>query len=265
MDLSMSATLAAENAVDLGDALEAFHSGIERALQEPGHRDLDTGDRAAGNGALSQYVARADGLEITIGVNDGQDLVATADFDGEPSLAERVVLGQLCVFAIGATPRELVEHGLSFVVERLRDPDARRPVDGILAPRNAGPCFQRPRRLVRALRDMYISAKGPFTGDNSFDRPYSEAWLAMTPKEKHNRLQTLIQAYRDRAGFDETAMAVFEIDQYDRVVVMFGAEVAVWDKPPHLLALERWLRRETGERIEVFVEIAKDSNRIRRL
>jgi hypothetical protein len=87
----------------------------------------------------------------------------------------------------------------------------------------------------------------------------------MPTTEKTERLEALIQDYRGQTGLDETAMAVFEIDQYDRVVVMFGADVPVWYKPPHLLALERWLRQETGERIEVFVEIAKDSNRIRRL
>jgi hypothetical protein len=264
MGLSISATSAAESDVDLADAFVVFHAGIRRALQEVGDRGAAAAP-VGENAAFDQFAARSEGLQIVITVDPGHDRVVTARHDGDPSPAERAVLEELCAYAIGATPRELVEHGLSFVVERLRDPDAPRPVDGILAPRNAGPCFRKPARLVRALRDAYVSATGPFTGDNSFDRPYSEAWLAMKPAAKHKRLQALIQTYRDRAGLDETAMAVFEIDQYDRVVVMFGADMEVWDKPPHLLALERWLRRETGERIEVFVEIAKDSNRIRRL
>jgi hypothetical protein len=257
----MSATLAAETPADLGDAFDVFHAGIGRALLEPGLEEID--HQKSGDGA--RFAASAEGLDIAIAVDDESGRIVTARCDGDRSTAERAVLGQLCAFALGATPRELVEHGLNYVVERLRDPKLPRPVDGILAPRNAGPCFQRPRGLVRALRDVYVSANGPFTDDNDFDRPYSDAWLAMGPEEKQARLQTLIQAYRDRVGLDQTAMAVFEIDQYDRVVVMFGDDVEVWDKPPHLLALERWLRDETGERIEVFVEIAKDSNRLRRL
>lgn len=262
MGLSISATSAAESDLDLGDAFAVFHAGIKRGLREVGKRGIGAIGETAAPG---QFVARAEGLEIAAVVDRENDLVVSVYYDGDLSPAERAVLEQLCAYAIGATPRELVEHGLTFVVERLRDPDASRPVDGILAPRNAGPCFQRPRALVRALRESYIAATGPFTGDNNFDRPYSEAWLAMKPAAKQDRLQALIQAYRDRMGLDELAMAVFEIDQYDRVVVMFGDGMEVWDKPPHLLALERWLRRETGERIEVFVEIAKDSNRIRRL
>jgi hypothetical protein len=89
--------------------------------------------------------------------------------------------------------------------------------------------------------------------------------LTLPAAEKIERLEALIQDYREQTDLDPTAMAVFEIDQYDRVVVIFDDGVPVWDKPPHLLALERWLRQETGERIEVFVETVKDSNRIRRL
>lgn len=262
----MSATSVVENPGGLADAFDVFHAGIKRVLQESGNQRVGPeGSDVEGPEGAAPFTASADGLEISITVDDASGRMTRAHFDGDPSPAERAVLGQLCAFALGASPRELVEHGLAYVVERLRDPDLPRPVDGIMAPRNAGPCFQRPRNLVKALRETYISATGPFTGDNDFDRPYSDAWLAATAEAKHERLQALIQSYRDRTGLDQTAMAVFEIDQYDRVVVMFGDDVEVWDKPPHLLALERWLREETGERIEVFVEIAKDSNRLRRL
>jgi hypothetical protein len=248
-----------ESVTVLDDAFEVFHAGIKRTLQEQSSRGAARGDLGV------EYVARADGLELAISVDEGRDRVLAARYDGDATPAESAVLEQLCIHASGTTPRELIEHGLTFAVERLRDSGSKRPVDGILAPRNAGPCFQRPRLLVRALRDTYIAAKGSFVGDNDFDRPYSEAWLATRSEEKQERLKTLVQAYRDQTGLQETAMAVYEIDQYDRVVVMFDDDVEVWDKPPHLLALERWLRQETGERIEVFVEIAKDSNRIRRL
>jgi hypothetical protein len=259
MDLSMSATLVTDLTPPLDDAFDVFHARINRALLEPRHQ----GTATAGADADGLFTASADGLDIAVEV--AGDVVTSAKYSGKATPAEQAVLELLCRFAIGATPRELVEHGLAFVVDQLRDPDAARPVEGILGPRNAGPCFQRPRGLVRALRETYISRVGDFSGDNIFDRPYSATWLGMPATEKTERLEALIQDYRGQTGLDETAMAVFEIDQYDRVVVMFGADVPVWDKPPHLLALERWLRQETGERIEVFVEIAKDSNRIRRL
>ena len=260
MGLSISAPSPADDVIALEDAFPEFHQGIERVL-----RDARGQGGVVPENAVTVFEAPSDGLVIKVAVQIEGELIAGIEYDGETTRAERAVLQQLSAFANGATVREFVEHGLTFVVERLRDPAMPRPVDGILSPRNAGPCFQRPRLLIKALRAAYLSQHGDFAGDNIFDRPYSERWLAMGNTEKQNRLETLIQAFREQVGLDEAAMAVFEIDQYDRVVVIFGPEVGVWDKPTHLLGLERWLRRQTGERIEVFVEIAKDSNRIRRL
>lgn len=259
--MSMSATSVVDDGARYPDALVVFHRGISRTLREVA--EGVSGDR--GEQDLTWHRAEALGLTIAIGVDAARERIAAVERDGPASAAESAVLEQLGRFAIGATPRELVEHGLAYVVERLRDLDAPRPVEGILSPRNAGACFERPRGLMRALRAAYVEAKGPFQGDNDFDRPYSEAWLATKPEGKRERLAGLVDLYRQGAGLAASSMEIFEIDQYDRVVVMFGDDVDVWDKPPHLLALERWLRQETGERIEVFVEIARDSNRIRRL
>jgi hypothetical protein len=261
MALSISAASVPDDGADFPDAFEVFHEGIARTLRAAG---AATGP-AADAPAVVACVAEADGMTVSIAVDPATDLITTMRYGGGASEAERAVMEQLAAFAVGASARELVEHGLTYVLDRLRDPSAPRPVGGILTPRNAGPCFQRPRRLMRALRAACIDAKGPFEGDNAFDRPYSAQWLAMDAPAKHEKLNRLVAKWRERAGLGETSMAVFEIDRYDRVVVIFGDDVDVWDKPPHLLALERWLRQETGERIEVFVEVAKDSNRIRRL
>jgi hypothetical protein len=259
MGLSISAPSPAENIIALDDASPEFHEGMERVLRDTGRQDAVVPENSVA------VEARSDGLMIMVAVQTEGDLIAGVEYGGEATRAERAVLEQLSAFASGATVREFVEHGLTFVVELLRNPAMPRPVDGILSPRNASPCFQRPRLLIKAFRAAYLSQHGDFVGDNIFDRPYSKRWLAMSSPEKQSRLETLIQAFREQVGLVEAAMAVFEIDQYDRVVVIFGPKVAVWDKPTHLLGLERWLRRQTGERIEVFVEIAKDSNRIRRL
>jgi len=261
MVLSMSAISVGSASVDYSDALEVFHQGISRTLREADQTVAM--DPPPEN--LVWHQATTGELTIAIGVSPSTDKIAAVTRKGGTSLAEEAILEQLSRFAVGATPRELIEHGLTHVVERLRDQDAPRPVAGILTPRNAGPCFERPRGLMRALGAILVEANGPFEGDNDFDRPFSEAWLANDPEVKRQRLGGLVELYRQNAGLNASSMEIFEIDRYDRVVVMFGDGVDVWDKPPHLLALERWLRQETGERIEVFVEIAKDSNRIRRL
>ncbi len=262
MVLSISEISVTEDGARFADAFEVFHRGIIRTLAESGGA-VEEPVPAGG----AEYRAQAEGLTVSIAVSgeSGQERVSRMSHGGAASDAERAVLEQLCGFAVGATPREVVEHGLTYVLERLRDPQAPRPFGGILTPRSAGACFVRPRLLMKALRQAYIAENGPFRGDNDFDRPYSETWLAMAPAAKRALLEDLVQRWRTGAGLAETSMAVFDIDRYDRVIVMFGDDVDVWDKPPHLRALERWLRRETGERIEVFVEVAKDSNRIRRL
>ena len=210
-------------------------------------------------------IVEADGMSLTLTLENASETVAQAHFSAPPEAPEGAVLDLLCVHAIGAPVREVVEHGLVFALQALRDPDAPAPVAGIVTPRNAGACFAIPLRLVAAVRREAEARFGRHADTNFFDRPYSDAWKKLDKAGKRDLLLPHIARFKADNGISDSAFELVEIDQYDRLFLVFTDEIAVWDKPVLLMKMERWLREQTGERIELFTEVVKDANRIRRL
>ena len=207
----------------------------------------------------------ADGMSLTLTLEDASETVTQAHFSAPPEAPESAVLDLLCAHAIGAPVRETVEHGLIFALQALRDPNTPAPVSGILTPRNAGACFAIPLRLVAAARREAEARFGRHKDTNFFDRPYSEAWQKLDKTGKRDLVLPPIARFKADNGLSDGAFELVEIDKYDRLFLAFTDEIAAWDKPVLLMRLERWLREQTGERIELFTEVVKDANRIRRL
>ncbi|WP_339852695.1 hypothetical protein [uncultured Nisaea sp.] len=210
-------------------------------------------------------IVEADGMSLTLTLENASETVAQAHFSAPPEAPESAVLDLLCAHALGAPVREVVEHGLVFALQALRDPDAPAPVAGIVTPRNAGACFAIPLRLVAAVRREAEARFGRHADTNFFDRPYSDAWKKLDKAGKRDLLLPHIARFKADNGISDSAFELVEIDQYDRLFLVFTDEIAVWDKPVLLMKMERWLREQTGERIELFTEVVKDANRIRRL
>lgn len=255
----MSATSKAEP-VPLDDAPEAFRSRIAERLGALRHAEAV--EAGAGQTAVE---GEADGATLRLIVDEARSRVVAAGHSGSLTPAEAAVLDGLCAFALGAPVREVTEHGLGYAMQRLLDPDLPRPVPGILTPRNAGRCFEKPLKLVRSLRAAALARWGRPDGINYFDRPYSAAWKARSNEEKRGLIEPLVAEFKADRNISAETFEIYEIDKYDRVVIMFADGIPVWSKPDMIMDLESWLRRRTGERIEVFTEIAKDANRIRRL
>ena len=209
--------------------------------------------------------AETDGISLTLTLENASETVAQAHFSAPPEAPESAVLDLLCAHAIGAPVREVIEHGLIFALQALRAPEAPSPVAGILTPRNAGACFKTPLRLVAAIRRETEARFGRHKDTNFFDRPYSEAWSKLDKIGKRDIVLPHIDGFKAANGISDDAFELVEIDQYDRLFLVFTDEIPVWDKPVLLMKLERWLRKQTGERIELFTEVVKDANRIRRL
>ena len=209
--------------------------------------------------------AETDGISLTLTLENASETVTQAHFSAPPEAPESAVLDLLCAHAIGAPVRETVEHGLIFALQALRDPEAPAPVPGILTPRNAGAFFAIPIRLVAAVRREAETRFGHHTDTNFFDRPYSDAWQKLDKIGKRDLVLPSIARFKADNGLSDSAFELVEIDQYDRLFLAFTDEIAAWDKPVLLMRLERWLREQTGERIELFTEVVKDANRIRRL
>ncbi|WP_323798064.1 hypothetical protein [Nisaea sp.] len=209
--------------------------------------------------------AEAKGMRLSLVLDGDTETVANARFSAPAGAPEAAILDLLCAHAIGAPIREVIEHGLIFALQALRAPKAPSPVAGILTPRNAGACFKTPLRLVAAIRRETEARFGRHKDTNFFDRPYSDAWSKLDKIGKRDIVQPHIDGFKAANGISDGAFELVEIDQYDRLFLAFTDEIAAWDKPVLLMRLERWLREQTGERIELFTEVVKDANRIRRL
>ncbi|WP_028466620.1 hypothetical protein [Nisaea denitrificans] len=209
--------------------------------------------------------AEADGMRLSLVLDGENETVADARFTAPADAPEAAILDLLCAHAIGAPVREVIEHGLIFALQALRAPEAPSPVAGILTPRNAGACFKTPLRLIAAIRRETEARFGRHKDTNFFDRPYSETWSKLDKIGKRDLVLPHIDGFKAANGISDDAFELVEIDQYDRLFLVFTDEIPVWDKPVLLMKLERWLRKQTGERIELFTEVVKDANRIRRL
>lgn len=205
------------------------------------------------------------GFTLFLTFEDGTETIRQAWFYGPSGTPETAVLDLLCDYAGGAPVRELFEHGLIYAMRELRDPEVEAPVTGILTPRNAGECFRTPLSLMAGLRRQANARFGRHTDTNFFDRPYSAAWNKLDMDGKRDHVVPHIESFKVTHGIPTGAFELVQIDQYDRLFVVFADDVPVWEKPAMLMDLERWLRAKTGERIELFTEVVKDANRIRRL
>lgn len=244
---------------DIADTPKAFAKTIADRLQHLVHK----GPAAPSNTPVISV--EAEGLGLTLTLEDETETVTDACFYAPEAAPEAAVLDVLCDHAIGAPVREVVEHGLVFALQSLRDPEAPAPVSGIVTPRNAGACFSIPLRLVAAVRREAEERFGRHKETNFFDRPYSETWKNLDKQAKRDHVLPHIESFKMANDIASDAFELVEIDQYDRLFLVFTDAIPAWDKPLLLMKLERWLREQTGERIELFTEVVKDANRIRRL
>jgi len=244
---------------DIADTPKAFAGAIADRLTRLAH----SGPAAPSNAQVISV--EEEGIGLTLTLEDETEIVTDARFSAPEMAPEAAVLDTLCDHAIGAPVREVVDHGLVFALQALRDPDVPAPVSGIVTPRNVGACFAIPLRLVAAVRREAEERFGRHTDTNFFDRPYSETWKNLDKQAKRDLVLPHIESFKAANGISDNAFELVDIDQYDRLFLILTDEIAVSDKPMLLMKMERWLRKKTGERIEIFTEVVKDANRIRRL
>lgn len=238
----------------------AFQTGIAAASEALSH----VGEISAENGEIL-ISAKEEGATLSLSVNAASKLISTARHSGANNPATAALLDLLCHFAIGATVQEVAEHGVIHVMGQVQDKGQPRPTSGILTPRNADPIFHIPLKLTRLLWQAYAEQADAKREQNSFDRPFSSSWKEKNDAQKAELVNDLLNTFRQDKKLSKDDLFLHEIDQYDRVVLMFGGAVPVGDKPAMLMDLEAMMRRASGERLEVFVEIAEDDNTIRRL
>lgn len=216
--------------------------------------------------------AAIDGVTLSLGIGHDGHISEARHADAEDP-ATSAVMDIICRIVEGRPVQDAADHGAVHAIEALTDPEQPRPVAGILTPRNAGAPFLLGQKLLRAADQLFRAETGAMRQPNEFDRPYSDAWLQLDDKEKRAAIDPVLARFRQAEGIASEDLSIVTIDRYDRVELMFRDgipfveedPVPYWRKPILLRRLEAKLRRELGERIEVFVAEVKDQNAIRRL
>lgn len=220
-------------------------------------------DPAAGD-AEAVFSAELDGVRLTLHLNSRDDrcIIRQASFSGARTAEEHSVLENLCAVVAGRPLQEAADHGVIYVAAQ--SPLAAKVV-GIRTPQNAGPPFAFAQQLIRRA---FAAAQVQSQVEYRENRWYVDAdanWLAKSEAEQASILKPIVARFLHAKGKSDDDLWISCIERDTRVTVAFGTSVHYATKPGLLMDLERRLRAETGEPLELFMEEMKDANRIRRL
>jgi hypothetical protein len=202
---------------------------------------------------------KKDGWSVSLTL-DGE-LISRADVRSDQSGMDQAFLTLLNTCLKGMTLRQARDHGVQQACLTHGEGRAA-PVTGIVMPVNYSATS---RAAAQALRTAIDSVSPPDTKNWNFDdNGLSDAWKKQPLEARRARLEALLADFEKDSGLSQ-AVAITDIDVYDRVFIQFKDDFPVAEKPVMLMRLERNVRKATGERIEFFVSEMKDNNRIRRL
>lgn len=209
---------------------------------------------------LERHHASEAAYGLTVQLMD--DCVVSAVFQGAVLPGEKQLLDAMAAVMTGVPIREAADHAAIYALQRAESPMA---PPGIRLPCNTLPLLTLAERLVRRIHAEYCQRHGAPEGWNGFDRGVSSSWKAQSRETKTLRIQASLDRFLAGRGLAEPALVITAIDSLERIYLQFGPELHVREKPSLLMAFEHCLRRETGERLEVFLTEMKDQNGIRRL
>lgn len=228
--------------------------------------------RADHKGSLSNsdgatYVATERGITLSLRVTNerGTPTVGMARYTGTADHAVAGVFETFCRIVEGLPLREAADHGAIHAMYELLGDPLQRPMAGILTPHSAGAAFSCCEKLIRSILAMRATKVGDVRTDNFWTPALSSTWRSEGDQRRIDMLRPLVEQFRAEHGLSEDQFWLEAIDKACRVIVGFGPAVDHSAKPALLLRFEVQIRQETGNRLEVFMAEAKDTNSIRRL
>jgi hypothetical protein len=213
------------------------------------------------------YAATENGLTLRLRVRKPRDrwTVIEARHSGATDPLLRGVIDTFCQVVEGLPLQEAADHGAIHALERLRGDPLARPIPGILTPRSAGTAFTSCERLIRSILAQLEAQDGAQDHANFWNPALSAYWREMSDAARIAALQPVIESFRGAHGLAADDLWVDRIEKARRVIIGFSAKVGYTAKPSLLMRLEVDIRQTTGNRLELFMAEAKDSNAIRRL
>ena len=214
---------------------------------------------------LEIYSRSRDGLTLSVAVDGAPVVVRDARFKGAADDRVRAACEVFCRWIEGLPLQEAAEHGVVYLIDRLRDPQSPPPIQGIHTARNCGPPFDVLGDLISALFEDYLARRNQTPGHNTWNPPLHKDWLSRSKTERIDILTQAIELHLRRRGAAPGSIWVSEIESARRVVLGFASDFPANDKPTSVMGIERIVREVTASRIEVYSEEMSDENAIRRL
>jgi len=211
----------------------------------------------------TSYAAQRDGVTLEIAVDEAHAIQAAAH-RGTALRTDRAIMDRLCAILTATTVQEAHDHAAIRLEYALRDPEARRPVPGIVAPENADPAFLRPARLVRDLVGRYAATTGFRLGESRFTPRPSAAWLALDRDARLAQLNAAAAEASTTLGLSDDQVRIVELETPIKATVSFRDDVPVAAKPRLLMQLERLLHR-VEPTLQLYSVEYRDANKTRRL
>lgn len=223
------------------------------------------GNVADGDGQVFRASRGAVTLEIRAKESAKDWTIVEARHQGADESNLAAVLDVFCRTIETLPLLEAADHGAIHALARFQECPLIRPVPGILTPRSAGIAFRVAEELIRTILAGHHRKSAAGEPSSTWTPPLSERWRKSVDTERLGALNSVVAKFRAAQSLGDADLWIAEIDRMRRVVVAFGPQVDYRRKPALLLRLEVEMREATGERLEVFMAEASDSNSIRRL
>ncbi len=235
----------------------------EPALVRPAEAPLHAAFRARAEALALDHAGHVAGeaiavgdAEITLRIDGGVVRGAAHAGGGRWSQAAHEAF---CRAVIGLPVEEALAHGVHRAMHRLLDPDAGRPVPGVMTPRNASPVFA-------ALAD----AVGHFTrasalDDSTYAAAPSEAWRALSYDEKLARVRAALRVACDACGIAPEQVEAVSLQGDVRVQIDFADDVPVSRRRAVAMPLEAELQARVEPALRIEREARRDLSPLRRL
>jgi hypothetical protein len=158
------------------------------------------------------------------------------------------------------------DHAAIRIEHALRGRAGGRPVPGIVSPENADPRLRAAAELARSLvRAFAEAAKADPPARYEWEPPPSDKWLALSGDERVSRVQRVLDDACAALGVARGDLACLRVDKDVRVILAAAPSIDPARKGTIVMDAEARLKDALDPALGVWLEEARDLNRIRRL
>lgn len=213
----------------------------------------------APSSGLASAHATIDGLELEALIDPQTHVIIAMKASGARNAVAESLIAVLAGICEGLPVLEAADHG-SIRLEFLLRGDSERPRAGIVIPETVDPAFRFTTALLRALLSNYRQITGFRGRENAFNTVPGPLWM----QADEDRRRALLAQTFAAGGFSVEDVNVVAIEYDVRVVV--GLDGLLAKNPAKaIVALERCIKKNLDDRLELFLAEVKDSNKLRRL